>query len=144
MTTENKTRPWYMPEDCGKWCRAGHEPNAELGDRECWSDSFEIPLSYMPGVGEGEAHEPEGYLVNLRKEWRAIEPIIDLGWIQGSLDTVHLTLGEAERLAFILTKLVDIARDGEPTDPIAAELDESIGMSGHRRGHHPDYHGVAS
>ncbi|MEU9843162.1 hypothetical protein AB0C69_28515 [Actinomadura sp. NPDC048032] len=136
MTTNDvSARPWYATEDCGKWCRGTHAPDSEVEDRDCWSDLYQVPLKYLPGSVRDGVHKPEGFTVNLSKGWREAEPHITLGSIEGSLDLTKLTLSEAERLAFLLTKLVDLARDGDNADVV----DE-----GHREGHHPDYHGSAS
>lgn len=112
--TISDVRPFWMTGDDPKWCKAHHSPEVELVDRECWSAPAEVPLSFMPGGMDSDGHAPEGLMLNLMRAWREAEAHIDVGWLQGSMESFKLTLDEAERLAFTLTQLVNTARDNTP------------------------------
>lgn len=122
---ETANRPAWLPDGCPPWCEMGalHKDRDRLEDRVHSGSSAHITLTAEePPPGPGVTPDGRGWTgksvpydepaeadVHLEQHYREATPRVWVGR-DGSLTGMHLTLDEAERLAYEMLKRVAAGR----------------------------------
>lgn len=105
------TRPVWQTAPCPAWCSAWHRPDDMPDDRQHYGDDVVTALTLERAVEHIGPGGPEWLLDDLRASLtmhvEASGPSILLG--HGERPAVRLTIAEAQRVAAMLTELVEEA-----------------------------------
>jgi len=113
--TPASERPIWQTTPCPAWCVEKHRDLDHPDDRIHWSDWHGTKLTTMDTENVGSPDEPAWALhnatVNLFQNYREVEPRITLvdDMHERCSYAMHLSLDEAEQIAF---KLLDLVRKG--------------------------------
>ena len=105
--TISDVRPFWMNSAHAKWCQNDHTRDLHPDDHVCWGALAEVPMTMEKPSRSRDLSE--GFLAQLFQESPDSEPVVSIG-INYAQVGWHITLEEAERFAFTLTRLVAIAR----------------------------------